>query len=74
MYSYRHGFSGFAAKLTESEAEKIAGIVNMSSSISINISTSWSVCICVYKIRLLCFRAAWCCSSHTEQPSPSANY
>ena len=50
VYSYKHGFSGFAAKLTESEAEKIAGIVNMSSSISINISTRWSLCICVYKI------------------------
>jgi hypothetical protein len=25
VYSYRHGFSGFAAKLTESQAKKIAG-------------------------------------------------
>ncbi|KAF4404123.1 hypothetical protein G4B88_014579 [Cannabis sativa] len=26
VYSYRHGFSGFAAKLTESQVEKIAGL------------------------------------------------
>ena len=25
VYSYRHGFSGFAAKLTESQAQTIAG-------------------------------------------------
>jgi len=25
VYSYRHGFSGFAAKLTKSQAKKIAG-------------------------------------------------
>ena len=25
VYSYRHGFSGFAAKLTESQAKKLAG-------------------------------------------------
>jgi hypothetical protein len=25
LYSYRHGFSGFAARLTESQAEAIAG-------------------------------------------------
>lgn len=30
VYSYKHGFSGFAAKLTESEAKKIAGNSNMS--------------------------------------------
>lgn len=25
LYSYRHGFSGFAAKLTESQAQELAG-------------------------------------------------
>lgn len=25
VYSYKHGFSGFAAKFTESQAQKIAG-------------------------------------------------
>lgn len=25
VYSYKHGFSGFAAKMTESQAQKISG-------------------------------------------------
>nr|GMC96458.1 Subtilisin-like protease SBT3.5 [Ipomoea batatas] len=34
IYSYRHGFSGFAAKLTKSQAQKIAGIWPESASFS----------------------------------------
>lgn len=26
MYSYKHGFSGFAAMLTDSQAEELAGV------------------------------------------------
>jgi hypothetical protein len=33
MYSYRHGFSGFAARITESQAAEIAGTIIAQNSI-----------------------------------------
>lgn len=35
VHSYRHGFSGFAAKLTESQAKKIAGTHRLASVLSL---------------------------------------
>ncbi|RVW14806.1 Subtilisin-like protease SBT3.5 [Vitis vinifera] len=51
VYSYKHGFSGFAAKLTESQAQRIAGIF-------LHISTASSS-----DPRPL-IKVAWCASSH----------
>lgn len=39
-YSYKHGFSGFAAMLTEEQAENLAGAMVLAKKFSLNFSAN----------------------------------
>lgn len=75
LYSYRHGFSGFAAVLTDSQAARLAGELTIHSSPFLHAQTfRFHVCVmltkplplsCAFWLNLNCGikRFAWGCAS-----------